>query len=194
MRETQVSSEFDEALAQYLIHTRMALKKQIEDARDSQSMAAEHGLSLPLGEALVKLGMITAQQRETVERLLKEEHFAEKQLGNYKLIKKIGQGMMGTVYLADDSLAQRKVALKILSKKLAGSKEFLSRFKHEAQATGRLNHLNIVSAFDVCHAQGRYFYAMEYCEGESLDDILKREQFLLPEMALDIVIQVALGL
>ena len=124
MRETQVSSEFDEALAQYLIHTRMALKKQIEDARDSQSMAAEHGLSLPLGEALVKLGMITAQQRETVERLLKEEHFAEKQLGNYKLIKKIGQGMMGTVYLADDSLAQRKVALKILSKKLAGSKNF----------------------------------------------------------------------
>lgn len=194
MREAQVGSEFDDALAQYLVRSRMALKEQIQDARDSQSMAAEHGLTLPLGEALVKLGVITATQRETVERLLKEDSVADKRLGNYKLIKRLGAGTMGSVYLAEDTLGQRRVALKVLSKKLAGMQEFLERFKHEAQATGRLNHLNVVSAFDVGHAQGRYFYVMEYCEGESLEDILKREQFLLPEMALDIVLQVANGL
>ena len=57
---------------------------------------------------------------------------------------------MGSVFLAEDTLGQRRVALKVLSKKLAGMQEFLERFKHEAQATGRLNHLNVVSAFDVC--------------------------------------------
>jgi len=194
MKEAQVGSEFDDALAQYLIRSRMALKEQIQDARDSQSMAAEHGLALPLGEALVKLGTITATQRETVERLLKEEHFTEKRLGNYKLLKRIGAGTMGSVFLAEDTLGQRKVALKVLSKKLAGMQEFLERFKHEAQATGRLNHLNVVSAFDVGQAQGRYYYVMEYCDGESLEGILKREQFLLPEMALDIILQTAQGL
>ena len=194
MKEAQVGSEFDDALAQYLIRSRMALKEQIQDARDSQSMAAEHGLALPLGEALVKLGTITATQRDTVERLLKEEHFTEKRLGNYKLLKRIGAGTMGSVFLAEDTLGQRRVALKVLSKKLAGMQEFLERFKHEAQATGRLNHLNVVSAFDVGHAQGRYYYVMEYCDGESLEAILKREQFLLPEMALDIILQTAQGL
>ncbi|HYG73422.1 MAG TPA: serine/threonine-protein kinase [Planctomycetota bacterium] len=196
MEPVEQRSTLDDALAEYMIRTRMALPAQIQDARDSQAMAAEHGLRLPLGEALVRLGIITAQQRQSVESLLADEHSDLTQLGNYRLIKKLGAGMMGAVYLAEDTLAQRQVALKILAKKMSGSKQLIERFKREAQAAGRLNHLNIVTAFavDSDKKKGIYFYVMEYCDGESLESILKREDYLLEPMALDLVAQVCRGL
>jgi eukaryotic-like serine/threonine-protein kinase len=117
------------------------------------------------------------------------------QLGNYRLIKKLGAGGMGAVFLAEDTIAQRKVALKILPKKLATSNpDFIQRFRREAQAMGKLNHQNIVAAFAVGEEQGHNYYAMEYCDGEPLDALLKREKFLKPERAVEIVTQVAHGL
>jgi len=196
MNQVETSTSLDQALAEYMLRTRMALPAQIQDAKDSQSMAAEHGMRLPLGEALVRLGIITAQQRISVEALLKEDNSELKQVGNYRLIKKLGAGMMGAVYLAEDTLAKRQVALKILAKKMSKSKELIERFKREAQAAGRLNHLNIVTAFavDSDAKRGIHFYVMEYCDGESLEGILKREDYLLEPMALDIVLQVTRGL
>lgn len=182
----------EEALAAYLIKTHMAEARQINDASDAQKMAAEHGLKLPLAEALVRLGVITANQRLTVEKVIHEER--SPQLGNYKIIKKLGSGAMGNVFLAEDTLAQRMVALKVLSKTLAGSEEYLTRFRKEAQAMGRLNHVNIISAFTVGEDKGKHFYVMEYCEGESVDVLLKRQTTLSPGEALQIIRQVAQGL
>jgi eukaryotic-like serine/threonine-protein kinase len=182
----------EEALVSHLLKTRMVEAELINDAKDSQKMAAEHGLRLPLGEALVRLGAITAAQRVTLEKSLEKEQ--SPQLGNYKVIKKLGNGTMGNVYLAEDTVAQRKVALKVLNKQLADSAEFLNRFQSEAQMMGKLNHVNIISAFTVSHDKGKYFYAMEYCEGESLEEMLKRETVLSPGQALDVIKQVACGL
>src|SRR4051794_4689795 len=117
----------EDALASYLIKTRMAEAEQINDARDSQKMAAEHGLKLPLSEALVRLGVITQAQRTNLEKMLGEDQ--SPQLGNYKILKKLGAGTMGSVYLAEDTVAQRKVALKVLPNQLAESAEFLNRFQ-----------------------------------------------------------------
>src|SRR5882724_10220142 len=94
-----------------------------------------------------------------------------RQLGQYRLVKKLGEGAMGAVFLAEDTVALRHVALKILPKKLAADGTFLGRFQREARATGKLNHANIIAAYDVGEDQGHHYYVMEYGEGESLDHV-----------------------
>jgi serine/threonine protein kinase len=117
-----------------------------------------------------------------------------RQLGQYRLIKKLGEGAMGAVFLAEDTVALRNVALKILPKRLAGDGNFLARFQREARATGKLNHANIIAAYDVGEDQGLHYYVMEYAEGESLDRILKRQGYMAWKQALEIAAQVASGL
>ncbi|MGD0093440.1 MAG: protein kinase, partial [Planctomycetota bacterium] len=88
----------------------------------------------------------------------------------------------------------RKVAVKVLPKRHSDNQEFLTRFRREAQATGKLNHVNIVAAYTVDEERGLHYYAMEYCEGEPLDSILKREHFIQWDLAANVVLQVARGL
>jgi serine/threonine protein kinase len=115
-------------------------------------------------------------------------------LAHYVLLQKLGEGTFGTVYLAEDTLVGRKVALKVLRNKFASNPEFLKRFRHEAKAMGRLNHANIVSAFVVDEDRGRHFFVMEYCEGETLGTLLKRRGRLPLARALEIVLEVARAL
>ena len=186
--------KLDEAFSRYVLKTQMATKQQLADALDSQKMVAEHDMHLPLGEALVRLGAITPLQRTNVENLIQNGLTGPKQLSHYQLLKKLGEGKMGAVFLAQDTAASRKVALKLLPAELAADAEFLDRFRHEARATGKLNHINIVTAFSMGEDAGQHFYVMEYCEGESLESILAREKFLRFDKALEITLQIAHGL
>jgi len=185
----------DEAFARYVNQIGNAGLDQIEAARTLQAEIAKKGIVVSLGEVLVQQGILTAAMRENVEKKLQaQQQGGLKQLGQYKLLKKLGEGGMGAVYLAEDTGLGRKVALKVLPKKLAGDKEFLSRFRREAQATANLNHVNIVSAYAVGEELGFNYYAMEYCDGESLDSLLKKQKRLACDQAVEIVMQVARGL
>ncbi|MCY3022760.1 MAG: protein kinase [Planctomycetota bacterium] len=172
----------------------MVTATQVEEARRTQAASAQQGVSISLADALVHLKHITNAQREKIELEVKARQEGAWMLGQYKLLRKLGEGGMGTVYLAEDTIAGRQVALKLLAKKRAGDPEFLTRFRREAKAAGRLNHTNIVSAYTVGEEAGQQFIVMEYCDGESLDTILKREHFLPWDRALEIVMQVAHGL
>jgi Tol biopolymer transport system component/tRNA A-37 threonylcarbamoyl transferase component Bud32 len=97
---------------------------------------------------------------------------------------------MGTVWLAEDINLQRRVALKFLSENLAGNPQALERFKLEARAASSLNHPNICTIYEVGEADGEYFIAMEFIEGEPLDRYLERRRLELQEL-LDIAIQIA---
>ena len=179
----------DDALARYVTQTGMATTDQIEKAR------ARTDTRVSLGDVLVSQGVITKAQRESVEKVLHaKEQGGIQQLGNYKLLKKIGEGGMGAVFLAEDTVARRKVALKVLPKKFATDPGFVARFRREAKAMGKLNHANIVAAYAVGEELGHHYYAMEYSDGESLDKRLKREKVIGPSQALEIITQVALGL
>jgi serine/threonine-protein kinase len=89
-------------------------------------------------------------------------------LGKYKLLKKLGQGGMGEVYLGEDTKLGRKAAVKVLSKALAGKEDFVTRFYKEARAMARVNHDNAVSVYDVDQERGIHYVAMEFVDGKSM--------------------------
>ncbi|MGH7145739.1 MAG: serine/threonine protein kinase, partial [Planctomycetota bacterium] len=116
------------------------------------------------------------------------------QLGKYRILKMIGQGGMGSVYLAEDTHLNRKVALKVLPKELAANRDFIKRFLAEARVTGKLNHPNIVVAYDIDSSQGTWYMAMEYLDGESIGKRLLRGEAIPWREALTMLKQICRGL
>ncbi|MCJ7487015.1 MAG: protein kinase, partial [Candidatus Aminicenantes bacterium] len=113
--------------------------------------------------------------------------------GKYRIIEEIGQGGMGVVYKAEDLKLKRCVALKFLPPHLMGSPELKARLLIEAQAAAALSHPNICVIHEVGESEDRPYIAMEFVEGETLRDKVKKGP-LKPEEAVDLVDQVAAGL
>ena len=100
-------------------------------------------------------------------------------MGKYHIVSVLGAGAMGTVYKAFDPHIARMVALKTIRKELLGDSDqgaLPSRFQHEAQAAGRLNHANIVTVYDYGEAEGFAYIAMELINGITLDTLLQNQQ------------------
>jgi eukaryotic-like serine/threonine-protein kinase len=108
--------------------------------------------------------------------------------GRYRLLRRIGSGGMADVWLAEDSHLQRRVALKILHGRFAQDREFVERFRREAEAAASLQHPNIVAVFDRGDIEGTYYIAMQLLEGRSLKDLI--EQGLTPEQVVRLIRQV----
>jgi serine/threonine protein kinase len=92
-------------------------------------------------------------------------------LGKYEIRKKLGQGGMGTVYLAYDPMIEREVAIKVLTAQIAAKPELLQRFLAEAKATGKLNHPNVVAIYDIGNHESTYYIVMELLGGGSLSEL-----------------------
>ncbi len=110
--------------------------------------------------------------------------------GRYQIIKEIGKGSMGVVYQAHDPNLDLMVALKVLRHDRVVSEAFVQRFLREAKVLGRLDRANIVRVFNVDRDSGTIYIAMEFIEGESLNDVIKRERFS-PEEIIKLGITVA---
>jgi serine/threonine protein kinase len=115
-------------------------------------------------------------------------------LGRYVLLEQLGRGGMGTVYLAQDTKLDRKVAVKILPPHSVNDAGAVARFQREARALAQLSHPGIVQAYDSDAADDRHFLVMEYVEGPSLAQVLKERGALPPAEAADYVHQAALAL
>ena len=115
-------------------------------------------------------------------------------LGHYEIVRRIGRGGMGDVYLGYEAALDRKVAIKVLPADLARSEDFVRRFRTEATAVAKLNHPNIVPIHLIGEDQGHHFYVMQFVEGESLADRLGREARLGVVETLKIVEQALAGL
>lgn len=114
--------------------------------------------------------------------------------GRYELHRRIARGGMAEVCLARDQLLERPVAVKILVPEFASDRNFVERFRREAQAAANLNHPNIVGVYDWGKEAGTHFIVMEYVDGRSLADILRTEGTLHPDRAADIATDVAAAL
>ncbi len=93
-------------------------------------------------------------------------------VSHYRILKKIGSGGMGDVFLAEDTKLERKVALKFLPPELSMDPDAKARFVHEAKAAAALNHPHIVTIFEIGDHQGQVFIAMEYVEGRTLKEMI----------------------
>lgn len=101
----------------------------------------------------------------------------------YQIIRSIGEGGMANVYLAHDLILDRDVAVKILRGDLADDEKFVRRFQREAIAASSLSHPNIVEMYDVGEDDGKYYIVMEYVEGKTLKNLIKKRGALtLPEV------------
>lgn len=114
----------------------------------------------------------------------------------YEIIKSIGEGGMANVYLARDVILDRRVAIKILRGDLANDEKFIRRFQREALSASSLSHPNIVEMYDVGEDNGNYYIVMEYVEGKTLKQYLKKRANgrLTVTEAIDIMLQLTDGI
>ena len=111
--------------------------------------------------------------------------------GRYELHRRLARGGMADVFLARDQLLGRPVAVKVLFPEYATDPKFVERFRREAQAAANLNHPNIVSIYDWGEELGTYYIVMEYVEGQSLAQILRRDGSLTVEQVTRVALDVA---
>jgi serine/threonine-protein kinase len=111
--------------------------------------------------------------------------------GRYRILGRIGSGGMADVWLAEDQHLQRRVALKVLHARFAQDREFVERFRREAESAAGLNHPNVVSVYDRGEVDGTYYIAMQYLEGRSLKELI--DVGLTPEQSVYLIRQVLEG-
>jgi hypothetical protein len=115
-------------------------------------------------------------------------------LGKWVIFKELGRGGMGRVFLAQEELNGRQAAIKILAAELAQDTGFLQRFEREIQTLSQLDHPNIVRFYEAGMENNQYFYAMEYVDGQSLEEALAVQGRLTWQEVLDAAIQVCQAL
>jgi len=115
-----------------------------------------------------------APQGEDSARLEGQNKKVIKTLGDYQLLRKLGDGAMGVVYKARQIPTGREVAVKVLFKHIAKNPKLVERFNREARASNSLDHPNVVQGFGVDEEQGFHYFVMEYVDGESLQKVLNR--------------------
>ena len=112
----------------------------------------------------------------------------------YEIIRSIGEGGMANVYLGYDTILDRNVAIKVLRGDLAGDEKFVRRFQREALSASSLAHPSIVEMYDVGVDDGLYFIVMEYVDGKTLKQLIKKRGNLTLSEAIDIMLQLTDGM
>ena len=116
------------------------------------------------------------------------------EIGPYQLIDLLGEGGMGSIYLAKQISLDRKVALKVVKSHLLKNESMMVRFTREAFAAAQLIHPNVVQIYDMGNDRGNCYFSMELVEGQALQDLIKNNKKLDPEQAANYVLQAARGL
>lgn len=116
------------------------------------------------------------------------------QIGKYKIQELVGEGAMGTVYRATDSVLGRTVAVKVMNASIARQQDHRNRFLREAQAAGSLQHPNVVTIYDLGELDGHLFIAMEFVHGTDLEKLMTGAEPLKLQSKLDIIVDVLMGL
>jgi serine/threonine protein kinase len=153
------------------------------------------GASLPdeplkLAELLVRDGLLTQFQAEQCL----QGKWRRFNIGKYKVLERIGSGGMGSVYLCEHKFMRRRAAVKVLPTAKATDPAALERFYREARAVAALDHPNIVRAYDIDQEDNLHFLVMEYVDGSSLQEIVKKVGPLDPVRTAHYIQQASLGL
>jgi serine/threonine protein kinase len=184
--------------------------KQIYEAHQA---AEKRGGEPLIHQTASQLGLLDMAQTTKLQRMLVavgdegapgsggEKKSSKKkvtQIGDFKLQAKIGEGAMGVVYKATHMSTGQEVAIKVLLRKFQEDPKYLERFKREYTNAGRLNHVNIIEFHDAGQASkeqgGYFFFAMEYVDGNTLQEILDRDGMMPEQKALRVGIEIGRAL
>ncbi len=124
-----------------------------------------------------------------------DPHIGSLVAGRYRIIKPLGEGGMGQVYLAEHEAIEKKVALKVLRPEYSRKEDIITRFQQEAISASRIKHPNVLDVFDFGRLDtGEAFLAMEFLEGHDLADEVAKVGTLHPSRALPIALQICRAL
>jgi eukaryotic-like serine/threonine-protein kinase len=151
------------------------------------------GAPLRMGELMIRLGYLTEEQ---VRKVLLHEgaHHGHEEISGYRLISKLGHGSTGSVYKAVQLSMDRTVAIKVLASRHAADPVIRNRFLKQARASARLTHANLIQGIDVNVANGLHYSVMEFVDGPSVAEILRRGGPLEEKRALGYALQAARAL
>jgi len=184
--ETNHDTVFGKLVLEYGLCTDAELRRSIEELQSRRKISP-----IMLKDLMIDLGYITATQVERLKKNIRESKDVAHQIPGYKILGKLGAGAMAIVYKGKQLSLNRTVAIKVLPKRFSENPEYVERFYKEGQAAGKLNHNNIVQAYDVGEAGGYHYFVMEYVEGKTLYDDLSAGKVFSEEESLNIIIQVA---
>jgi serine/threonine protein kinase/Tol biopolymer transport system component len=161
----------------------VALREEVESLLKAH---AKPGILTEIPAHEIGALLIEAEDRDLREGQMIDEHF--------KIVRLLGAGGMGKVYLAQDVKLERLVALKLLSGAAARGPEAIARFKQEARAASALNHVNAITIYEVGEEGRHHFIATEYVDGVTLREYLRAHPELSWDETLNIALQVASAL
>jgi serine/threonine protein kinase len=136
------------------------------------------------------LGPVSEPPEHIRDRVPEQLDPYRKQLGPYRILKRLGQGGFGTVYLAKDTRLGRSVAMKV-SRPIDGNRQFAERFSREASALAKFQHPNICAIYDVGESNGIFYLVMPFIEGQTLAEVLRKGDPLPPREAAELVLHLA---
>jgi len=192
VQQTNLDSLIGRLVVEHGLASPEEVKAAVERQKEMAGTAANHK---SLADVLVEQGAVTEAQLRRVKPQVEEQKAAgSQQIPGYHLQKKLGAGAMATVYLAKQISLDRPVAIKVLPKKFMTNPEFVERFYAEGRAAAKLNHANIVQAYDVGKAGDFHYFVMEYVEGKTVFDDLEAGKTYAEKDALRIIIQIAKAL
>ena len=184
---------FETMLGKIVVRGGFATPDEVELCSNLLSDASNTDDPRTLADLLVEQGFVTQHQLKRLRGDFEAKKSTE-QIPGYKIKGKLGAGAMATVFLARQLSLDRLVAIKILPKKFSDNEKFIERFYKEGRAAAKLNHPNIVAAFDVGKAAEHHYFVMEYVDGPTVYDRIKRGKRIREAEATQVAIQVAYAL
>lgn len=166
----------------------------LEEALNRQKEMKNRGEYRPLGSVLVELGKLSPEQLDDLLSKQDEAWTGHRTVGRYRLLRKIGEGGMGSVWKAEHEDLGNTVAIKLLPRAVVSDEQLVERFHQEARVMATINHTNIVQAFDAGEENGQPYFVMPFLTGATLGDVLRNKGRLATRTALSISLQILRGL
>lgn len=183
-------TSFDTILGRVVVEQGLVTPEEVQLCLEQQRQRVEDEKEKTLSALLVENQFITSRQ---LDRLRKEvdAQRSTQQIPGYVIKRMLGAGAMAKVHLGKQISLDRLVAIKTLPKKFSSNPQFIERFYQEGRTAAKLNHPNIVQAYDVGKAGEYHYFVMEYVDGKTVyDDIVSRGKYDERD-AIDIVLQIA---
>ncbi|EMI57035.1 serine/threonine-protein kinase [Rhodopirellula sallentina] len=190
MTARPILDEETRSLVKRALASRVLTLEEIKTVVASLMTEDAHVDSQRLADGLRNAGLLTRWQASKLLSGKSRGFF----LGAYKLLRPLGRGGMGMVYLGEHQVMKRQMALKVLPPDALKDTRRIERFKEEARASAQLDHINIVRAYDFNEAGNKLYIVMEFVDGIDLHQIVARDGIMSYDAALDAITQACEGL